>query len=211
MKEAGPMTAPMEHRMRWQFGVLAPPGFPGEPSAGVTECLLEADPDATIDLRLRFLHVRCRTVEREEDDGYWPVPKLTVAGHDYLGFDEAVERETRAVIPLTGGRRTIEVHVPWGREIEPILSPSGERTGRVICEHQPIHAELRVSAERLADPYGLVRLRVEVHNTARWERADAPREEALRHSLVAAHLLIGISGGAFGPGPADESPQVRGV
>ncbi|WP_311922226.1 hypothetical protein [Microbispora sp. H10836] len=189
-----------KNRMRWQFGVLVPPNYPGEPSASVTECLLEAPDEARLDVRLRFLHVRGKTVERREDDGYWPVPRLTVGGHDYLSFDEAGEREARATLSLAqvvGGRRTIEVRVPGERVIEPIAGPGGERTGRVVCEHQPLDAEMRISAERLPGPYGLVRLRVEVENTAHWERADAPREEALRRSLVAAHLLIGVSGGAF--------------
>ncbi|MBX6381573.1 MAG: hypothetical protein IRZ07_01170 [Microbispora sp.] len=189
-----------KNRMRWQFGVLVPPDYPGEPSRSVTECLLEAPGDARIDVRLRFLHVRGKTVERREDDGYWPVPKLTAGGRDYLSFDEATEREARAAVSLadvTGGLRVIDVLVPGERVIEPITGPDGERIGRVVCEHQPLDAELRISAERLPGPYGLVRLRIEVENTARWERADAPREEALRHSLVAAHLLIGVSGGAF--------------
>ena len=192
-------------RVRWQFGVLVPPNYPGEPSGSVTECLLEAPGEARLDVRLRFLHIRGRTVERREDDGYWPVPRLTVAGRDYLSFDEAGEREARATLSLAdvlearaaGGRRTIEIRVPGDRVIEPIADPGGERAGRVVCEHQPLDAEMRISAERLPGPYGLVRLRVEVDNTSHWERADAPREEALRRSLVATHLLIGVSGGAF--------------
>ncbi|MEU8279380.1 hypothetical protein ACFYOK_26650 [Microbispora bryophytorum] len=196
-----PYRAPAaRNRMRWQFGVLVPPNYPGEPSGSVTECLLEAPGEAQLDLRLRFLHVRSRTVEREEDDGYWPVPKLTVGGRDYLSFDEATEREARAGLSLThvtSGPRTIEVRVPGDRVIENIPGPGGERTGRVVCEHQRLDAEMRISAERLPGPYGLVRLRVEVDNTAHWERADVPREEAVRRSLVAAHLLIGVSGGAF--------------
>ncbi|MEU7692992.1 hypothetical protein OHB01_14810 [Microbispora hainanensis] len=189
-----------KNRMRWQFGVLVPPNYPGEPSGSATECLLEAPGDARIDVRLRFLHVRSRTVEREEDDGYWPVPKLTVGGRDYLSFDEATEREARTTVSLarvTARPCTIEVQVLADRVIENIAGPGGERTGRIVCEHQPLDAELRISAERLPGPYGLVRLRVEVENTSHWERADAPREEALRRSLVAAHLLIGVSGGAF--------------
>lgn len=188
------------NRMRWQFGVLVPPGFSGEPSASVTECLLEAEPDAALDLRLRFLQVRSRTVERVEDDGYWPVRRLTLGGRDYLSYDEATEREVRAVLPLAGvigGRQTVEVRMPGDRVIEPVVGPGGEATGRIVCEHQELDAELRISAEPVRGPYGLLRLRVEVENTAVWRRDDAPREEALRRSLVATHLLIGVSGGAF--------------
>src|SRR4051794_18664582 len=70
-----------KNRVRWQFGVLVPPGFTvtAEPSASVTECLLEASPEAELRVRLRFLHLRTRTVERAaERGGFQPVDKLTV-------------------------------------------------------------------------------------------------------------------------------------
>ena len=54
-----------------------------------------------------------------------------------------------------------------------------------------------MSAERLEGPYGLVRLRLRVENASAWHDPSADRSVALRHSLVAAHSLIGIDHGVF--------------
>ena len=53
------------------------------------------------------------------------------------------------------------------------MTPSGEAVGRVVCEHLAGARGARVAAERLAGPYGLVRLRVRVENTDRVGPPDA--------------------------------------
>ncbi|MGV9601007.1 hypothetical protein ACWDR1_30530 [Streptosporangium sandarakinum] len=231
-----------KNRMRWQFGVLVPPGFDTtcEHSSSVTECLLERADDAEVRLRLRFLHVRTRLVERAEDGGHRPVAELTVetagpaapgtgaaggvpggvpgpetAGEadpgtagtgapggttTYLSFEEATERETEVAFPvaeLLDGERAADVRLPGDRSVEAITGPSGRARGRVVREHLPLHAVVRARAERVAGPYDLVRLRVRVENVTGWDDPDATREQALRRSLISAHLIIGVTGGAF--------------
>ncbi|GAA2900226.1 hypothetical protein GCM10010517_65830 [Streptosporangium fragile] len=192
-----------KNRVRWQFGVLVPPAFTAtaEHPASLTECLLEGAAGAEARLLLRFLHVRTRVVERAEDDGYWPVRELRTAGRTYLTFDEATEREVEAVIPIAellgGAERVVEVLIPGDHAIEPIPGPSGEARGRVVTRHLPLEAAVRVSAERVPGPYDLVKLRARVENTDTWEPRGAPREEALRRSLIAAHLLVSVNAGAF--------------
>ncbi|WP_326643164.1 hypothetical protein OG884_06535 [Streptosporangium sp. NBC_01755] len=192
-----------KNQVRWQFGVLVPPGFTAtaEHPASVTECLLEGATYAVAHLSLRFLHLRTRSVERAEDDGYWPVQQLRNGQRTYLSFDEATERELETVLPVAGlldaPERVIEVRIPGDRVIEPIVASSGEVVGRVVSEHLPLHAELRVSAELVPGPYELVKLRARVQNTDDWKPLGAPREQALRHSLISAHLLIAVTAGAF--------------
>ncbi|MFI7047392.1 hypothetical protein [Streptosporangium sandarakinum] len=231
-----------KNRMRWQFGVLVPPGFDTtcEHSSSVTECLLERADDAEVRLRLRFLHVRTRLVERAEDGGHRPVAELTVetagpatpgtgaaggvpdgvpsletvgetdpgtagAGAPggvttYLSFEEATERETEVAFPvaeLLDGERAADVRLPGDRSVEAITGPSGQARGRVVREHLPLHAVVRARAERVAGPYDLVRLSVRVENVTGWDDPDATREQALRRSLISAHLIIGVTGGAF--------------
>lgn len=194
-----------KNQVRWQFGVLVPPGFTatGEPSANRTECLLEGTAqgaETVLRLRLRFLHLRSRTVERAEAGGYRAVAELVVADTTHLTFDDATEREVEAVLSLADlldAEQTIEIDIPGDRSIEPLHDASGERKGRVITGHRLLRAALTAQAERLPGPYGLVRLRVAAANTARWTEADAPRERALRNSLISTHLLIGVTGGAF--------------
>jgi hypothetical protein len=192
-----------KNRVRWQFGVLIPPGFTatGEPSVNQTECLLETTAQPVLRLRLRFLHLRSRTVEQaEHGGGYRAVPELVVADTTHLTFDDATEREVEAVLTLADlldTEQTIEIDVPGDRSIEPLHDASGERRGRVITEHRPLRAALTAAADRLPGPYGLVRLRVRAANTARWTEPDAPRERALRQSLISTHLLVSVTGGAF--------------
>ncbi|GAA2077773.1 hypothetical protein [Actinomadura alba] len=191
-----------KNRIRWQFGVLVPPGFTatGEPSASRTECLLEAGTRAALRLHLRFLHVRTRTIERAiEGDGpggYRPVTRLTVGGTTHFGYDEATPRETLAVLPLAGlleAEHAVDVGIPGDLDVEPISGAPA----RIVREHLPLQAGLRLRATRVDGPYGLVRLRIDVCNTAGWDEPEAPRERALRRSLIATHLLLSVTGGRF--------------
>jgi hypothetical protein len=197
----------VKNQMRWQFGVLVPRGFTAtaEPSASRTECLLEGPADATavsrtvLRLRLRFLHLRSRAVQRACHDGYRTVPELAVGDAVHLSFDEATAREAQVVLPLaalldTG--HTTEVGVPGDRVVEHLREGPVIR-GRILSEHLSLRARLRIRAERLAGPHGLVKVGVDVQNTAAWEEGDAPRERALRRSLIGTHLLIGVHGARF--------------
>ncbi|MEU9885150.1 hypothetical protein [Sphaerisporangium sp. NPDC051011] len=191
-----------KNRLRWQFGVLVPPAYveTAEPSASVTECLVEGASNALVRVRLRFLHVKERRVELAEGDGFVPVPRLEAGGTTYLTFDEATEREVEVVLAmpaLLGVERTVPVAIPGDHAEEPIPTGNGAAPlGRVVTEHRPLRAVLRVTAESGAGPYGLTRLRVRLENATAWT-GDGTREHALLRSLVAAHLLIGVTAGRF--------------
>ncbi|WP_431896941.1 hypothetical protein [Nonomuraea sp. bgisy101] len=192
-----------KNQARWQFGVLVPPAYTAtaEHPACQTECLLEAREDAVLRIGLRFLQVRARTVERAEGSGYRPVPALEVAGETYLTFDEAVERERDTVVSLAellAAERIYEVGHDTTRTVEPLpAAPGGGPSGRIVREDRRVDARLAVRAERIDGPYGLVKLRVRVENTTEWADAEASRDEALRSSLIAAHTLLAVEGGAF--------------
>jgi hypothetical protein len=191
-----------KNRVRWQFGVLVPPRYTttGEPSAAVTECPLTAAPDTELRVLVRFLHLRTRTVEEEVGRGFRPVPGLTVDGATYLTYTDAAEREAEVVLRLgdvLDAERTIVIGVPGEWSTETIEDADGKRRGRVVLEHLSLRAALRIHAKRLPGPYGLTRLRVTVANTHGREDPSAPREHALRRSLLATHLIIGLSGGDF--------------
>jgi len=160
----------VKNQVRWQFGVYVPPGFTvtEEPSAAQTECLVEGG--EIVHLRSRFLHVQARTSEGAEP------------------YDEAAEREVDAVWPLADlleGERVQETRIPGGTET----------VDGVTRTWQPLDLRIRASAERLPGPYGVVRLRVRLENAGAWTGEE--RAEALRHSLVAAHTMIALTGGVF--------------
>lgn len=195
-----------KNRVRWQFGVLVPPSFAsddtGEYGHCRTECVLEPHPDANLHVRLRFLQVRRRVVEELTDDGaYRPVDVLKVDGREFREWDEAVERERDVVVgvdELRAGEFEVNLDQERGAEVEELRDQHGDLRGRLVRRHEELAGRMRLSAEPLLGPYGGTRLRVVVDNTSRWQvPEDVTREDALRYSLVAAHLLLGLDAGVF--------------
>lgn len=190
-----------KNQSRWQFGVLMPPSYvdggTGEHGFTRTECLLEADSDAVLHVRVRFLHLQRRTVEaRTATGGFAPVESLRVGDDEFLPWDEARDRSVELVLPLDellGGEREQPVEIPGGTEYELV----GDGEGRIVRECLPLRGVLRVSADRLPGPYGVLRLHAVVANTSAWRCEPAGRTEALRVALVAAHTAMAVTGGRF--------------
>jgi hypothetical protein len=203
-----------KNRVRWQFGVLLPRAWVearGGAAATVagsaeswfqqTECLIEASADASVQLRVRFLQLQRKSVERRAADGGWSaVDQLHVGGAVHLPFDEAVERELDVTVGLEQLLAREHVHrlaIPGGEEVE-ALPQDGAAVGRLVRRRFPLAVAVRVGGRR-ADPHGdrLVRLRVRSENAAAWDDPDAPRDRVLTRSLLAAHTLVGVTGGSF--------------
>ncbi|GIG56280.1 hypothetical protein Lfu02_06520 [Longispora fulva] len=191
-----------KNQARWQFGVLVPPRYAeasGEPSAAVTECLLEPRPDATVRLRVRFLQLQARTVERRDPAGYVPVESLPVDGRDVLTWEEAVDRQCDAALSvhdLLDEERVIRFDVPEGRDVEPVLDATGAEVGRLVRRRWPVRLDVHVSAERFDGPYGLLKLRVRVANASAGDGRPG-RDRALRRALISAHTLLAAGNGTF--------------
>ncbi|MET8849863.1 hypothetical protein [Amycolatopsis sp. NPDC004625] len=87
-------------------------------------------------------------------------------------WDEADEHEIDFELPLSG----MPVERPFA---------AGALSGVLTARADPLDG-----------PFGGARLRVEVHNTTSWP-SDGVREHALRHSLLAAHLVLSVDTGHF--------------
>jgi hypothetical protein len=201
-----------KNRFRWQFGVLAPRPYieaTGPVDTGVagaadawqqqTEVLLEAGDDAELFVRLRFLQVQRRTVERRRRAGWSAVDELEVDGERYLGFDEALPREFDVHVPLRGLHdrpSCTPLTAPAGVAQEALRDRAGRDVGRIVRESRPVEAALRLELHPADAPFRLHQLRVVVENAAR-AGGELSRPEALRVSLVAAHTLLGVRGGRF--------------
>ncbi len=123
-----------KNQVRWQFGVLGPPGAAdagvGEATSMETEVALEAGATSFIDVYLRFLHVQSRTVECWKDGGWQPVDELTACGTRWIPFHEATPREVPLLnIPVDAleGGRELTVSAPAGRAVR------GTAGGRTDC------------------------------------------------------------------------------
>jgi hypothetical protein len=195
-----------KNQARWQFGVLMPrrwsEGGPDEPWATRTECLLEPEEATTVRVLVRFLHVQAKTVEVVDVEAgtFREVDTLPVDGSELVPWDEAAEQEVTVEAPLArllAGELVTPFERPGGRRVEPVHTAAGRLAGRTVRRRCPVLGEVKLSAERLDGPYGLVRLRLGLENASAWHDPGADRAVALRRSLVAAHSLIGIDQGVF--------------
>ncbi|WP_317441474.1 hypothetical protein [Streptomyces collinus] len=199
-----------KNRVRWQFGVLLPrdwveadgplaPGLSGSADSWYqqTECLLRVRrPGALVRVRVRYLQMQHKQVRAAGAAGAdQPVESLrTNDGTTHLTFDEAVPHEIafeRPLDELLRGGCAVEAGAPPAEETEPL--PGG--AGRVVRRREEVRALTTVAAERLSED--MVRLRVRTEHTGHAPDPRAPRGEALRRALLAAHTLLGGDGVEF--------------
>ncbi len=222
-----------KNRSRWQFGVLMPPGFvaadPSETSTMRAECVFEHRGQPTVEVTVRFLQVQRRrtsgtrpagtgdgsTTDISTGDisrGDTIVPDISVQDASAPAvWDEAVEQEVTATVvaeALFGGGRVTRFSVPGGEDLE---TTDG---ARVVRRRALLAGTVSIRATPLPGPWQAARLTVQVDNeSASTGEAAGPasRDAALPGALVAAHLIITVSGGAFlsmTDPPEWASPQV---
>ncbi|MEW2046813.1 hypothetical protein [Streptomyces sp. NPDC005476] len=196
-----------KNRLRWQFGVLVPPGWGAdceEHDFQHTELLMEPKADATLSVEVRFLHARRRTVQRvRPDGGFETVPELRLDDRVLVPWDEGNEERVEVVAAmdeLLGEGVTRPFRLPARQDTTPVLDAAGRTVGRLQRRCEEISGTIRLSARELDGPYRTVRLTAVVENTSAWtpsDGRDAGRDAALPHSLVATHLLMALSAGSF--------------
>jgi hypothetical protein len=198
-----------KNQVRWQFGVLVPPASAeqdaSERSVCRTECVVDPSDTPVLHVRVRFLHAQRRTLEAPlsgTGGSRWvPVTELDVDGARWSVWDEAVEREVDLgavpLLPLAGASRAAPVHVPGHHHEEELRDAAGRLAGRTVRHCEPLDAVVRVEAGWAQGLGALIRLAVAVENVTGFERVDAGRDEAMRHSLVAVHVLLGMEDGTF--------------
>jgi hypothetical protein len=195
-----------KNRVRWQFGVLAPPSFvaadPSERSGLQTDFLLEGS-DVEVAVQVRFLHVQPRAVQRATAGGFVDAASLDVGHATYLPWDEAVVFESETTFDLSGTGphdASVDIDVPAADETERLSDHTGAVLGRLVRRRAALRARLSCSTESIPGPYGVRRLRLRLDNLTHWaaDGSGAPdRPAALRHALVAAHLVVAARGGSF--------------
>jgi hypothetical protein len=173
----------LKNQRRWTFGGVYPLEWsertPDDPPAMQTECLLEGA-DASVDVRVRFLHVVARKLYDER--GRF-VDELEAGGVRHLSWDEASEREIEAEPGST------ELAVPAGRERETL--PVG--AGWIEREWERLAGRIELTTRELRK--GLHRIRVRVENTTPAGGGD--RQEILRRTLCSTHTVLRARAGEF--------------
>ena len=195
-----------KNQSRFQFGVLVPPAWAAvdecERTASQTECLVECPDDAEVLVTVRFLQLQRRSVQAASPDtgDLSDVDVLRVDGDEYTSWDEAAERQQQAaarVSALLAQERTTEFHVGCGESTEDLTDASGRRAGRLVRRWTGLDGRIQMSAQRVAGPFQALRLRVRIENHTVPDQPPGTRDAALRDSLIAAHVLIGVPGGKF--------------
>ncbi|MFD3451345.1 hypothetical protein ACFWVC_04120 [Streptomyces sp. NPDC058691] len=191
-----------KNRMRWQFGVLVPPAWAaasGEPAVQRTQLLMEPRADAVLHAEVRFLHAQRRTVRRLLPDGsYEPVEELELPDRVLVPWDEGIEERvelTASLAELTSGGLTLPFTLPAAENTEPVKGEGGAHKGEIVRRREALEGVLRIAAEELPGPYRVLRLTAVVENTG--AGTATRREDALPHSLVSAHLMLGLTAGSF--------------
>jgi hypothetical protein len=195
-----------KNRLRWQFGVLVPPGWgadSGEHALQRTECLMEPRAGATLFAELRFLHAQRRVVQQLlPDGGFETVAELELTDRVLTAWDEGIEERVQLSFPvheLTEDEQLVRFTRPAAEETEDVQDDSGRVVGRMLRRREELHGLIRLTAAELPGPYAVRRLTAVVENTSDWtpERPDADREAALPRALVSAHLMLGLDSGSF--------------
>lgn len=179
----------IKNRQRWNFGTLYPCVYaeaqsPQEPFGLQAECIVIADMDATLDIKISFLQLlrQGRSLDATAN--------ATVLTDPSLAWEEAIERTSEhpeiLIRELLAQPQQLALNLSE-------TAPSGEKGAAIQTE---IIALLTLRAE-LVDS-GACKLHIELENiTPLRSHAAAKRDEALPHSLVSAHILLGIAGGEF--------------
>jgi hypothetical protein len=180
----------IKNRQRWNFGTLYPRVYaeaqrPEEPFRLATECLATADAGAKLDLRVSFLQL----IRQGQSLSTADAETLKLLTDPSLGWDEGVERTSEHSLQLSD-----LIAQPLSLALR--IDATGLPEGRSNDVAPNLQIELTIEAESLPD--GACKLRIQVQNTSPLASgAGATRDEALPVSLVSAHLLLGITGGAF--------------
>jgi len=178
-----------KNRSRWQFGVLGPPAsaspaFAEDPRMAMRCLLSPSVRPGSVTIHLRFLQLQAREVL---DADCRPVSSLRVGDETVLAWEEAVEHELPFGVSLVPHESDFPVFVPGGADEEPLGDD-----GLIVRRRWPLTGRVHVAIE----PDGAFhRLTVAVFN----EHPDAvtSKDEAIRHSLLGAHLLVEAHAATF--------------
>jgi hypothetical protein len=200
----------VKNRQRFNFGVLLAPAYAQAQTGNdtwkmTTECLIEGE-NPRFDIRVRFLQIIVREAGRlldperqnsREAAAYEVVPELKVDGQLYQTWQEATEREVKmldvAAVELND-HRTLFSNSESGESTEVVRDASGKPAGVLIRRWEEIVCKLAPETTRLNKE--LWKLTVAVENQTNCD-AKATRDEALPHSLVAAHTILTVRDGQF--------------
>jgi hydrogenase maturation protease len=215
----------VKNQQRWNFGALCPESYSlaqrgTESWTMQTECLVQQRPQATLEVKVRFLHLLTREVGRRIADcqlstaecghshvealhtHFALVPLLEVKGQLFQTWQEAVERQVSVPAisldkPADESTR-LAFYFPASESIEPLHAADGEEIlGALLRRQEAIEGTIEVKVSY----FGLENVRqvtVRILNQTPLEDADLrSRDEALMRSFVSTHTILSVHHGEF--------------
>jgi hypothetical protein len=204
----------VKNQRRWNFGVLCPRSYSEQQEGSdawmmQTECLLEADASTRLSVEVRFLQIVDRAIgifpqplqdlSEAADPEFELVDKLIAAGKTFTPWQEALERKI-TITDLNPAAFTLHRHsfFEFGakRELEPITNHDNMIPGVVIREWEALSGAVEIDLKECRD--GLFKASVRVRNLTPYELPQHDsRADALIHSFVSAHVILGADDGKF--------------
>jgi hypothetical protein len=185
----------IKNRQRWNFGTLYPRVYaeaqnPLESFRLQAECIAITDGSASLDIKISFLQLinQGRTLENFEHQTASVSP--AELSDPSLAWEEAVERtsEHSRFVLNDLVANPLELTLRFGEATSP--------EGRISVSQTNLSALFKVRAGAVSS--NAYKVHIELENiTSLPSHAAAKRDEALPHSLVSAHILLGITGGEF--------------
>jgi hypothetical protein len=179
----------IKNRQRWNFGTLYPRVYaearnPQEIFRLQAECIAIADENATLDIKISFLQLirQGRALDQ--------TAMSTVLTDPSLAWEEAVECASEH--PQISLRDLLAKP----QQLTLNLNASTLPADKFAATQSNLQALLTIRAEPVAS--SAYKFHIELENiTPLRSHAAVKRNEALPHSLVSAHLLLGLTGGEF--------------
>jgi hydrogenase maturation protease len=204
----------VKNRQRWNFGVLCPRSYSEQENGSdswkmQTECLLEAGASTHLNIEVRFLQIVNRSIGKlthpirelsmAEEPKLELVDELTLDGRTFAPWQEAMERKVTlpAIHPACISlHRDFLFEFRSGRELEPLRNPDGMIAAVIIREWETLSGAVEIDLKICRD--ALTKVTANLHNlTLPALQQLTSRADALMHSLVSAHTILGAEDGQF--------------
>ena len=165
----------VKNQQRFNFGVVYPQLFSEaqkgtDPWTMQTECLVQGNLAAKLEVQVRFLQLVERSVETiaepasSDSRKFHPVKALAVDGQTFYSWQEAAERELN--IPSADleslGRYSLQrpFHLASSTEDEELRNAQGMLLGRIVRTQHSIDGLLQVRADQVAEQVFKITVRV---------------------------------------------------
>ncbi len=204
----------IKNRQRWTFGGIYPGSFPSAGPAQIeTQGLVEGTGETKIETRVRFLQPIARQIFQlpkplpalsdDAEAGCRPVQSMSLDGHSYHAWEEAVEREVVLATAVLHelANEPLRLHFAFAaeQEREAIVGPDGLVHGVIVRRRAAIEGAVTLKADA-ADPAAsdAWRLTACVDNlTAAPPLVGTGSEAAALRGFMSTHIVLGVEGGAF--------------